>query len=265
MSDSRTWLVSVLFLDIVGYSKVPVDQQLTIKLHFTDAVTRSLDSLDKQDCIQLDTGDGCAICYLGDPEKLFPIAIHLQGIFAGQQVTDPVQYQVRLGLNLGPVKVVDGISGDRNCVGAGINDAQRVMDFADENQLLVSKAYFDVVNSMSASYATQLTHLGTKADKHDKAHELYQLNSGQNNPGLPGATGATGATGFDLDSDVKQRITGEYAKFVGSSVAESAIENAHAQASSLAMLCETLSKPLSTDDRYSFEEFTRYYGYSTYQ
>ena len=85
MSDSRTWLVSVLFLDIVGYSKVPVDQQLTIKLHFTDAVSRSLDSLNKQDCIQLDTGDGCAICYLGDPEKLFPIAIHLQGIFAGQQ------------------------------------------------------------------------------------------------------------------------------------------------------------------------------------
>jgi hypothetical protein len=260
MSDSRTWLVSVLFLDIVGYSKVPVDQQLTIKLHFTDAVSRSLDSLNKQDCIQLDTGDGCAICYLGDPEKLFPIAIHLQGIFAGQQVTDPIQYQVRLGLNLGPIKVVDGISGDRNCVGAGINDAQRVMDFADENQLLVSKAYFDVVNSMSASYAAQLTHLGSKADKHDKTHELYQLNGGQNNPALPGAAATAG---FDLDSDVKQRITREYAKFVGRSEAESAIENA--QSSSLAMLCETLSKSLSADDRYSFEEFTRYYGYSTYQ
>ncbi len=259
MSDSRTWLVSVLFLDIVGYSKVPVDEQLTIKLHFTDAVTRSLDSLDEQDCVQLDTGDGCAICYLGDPEKLFPIAIHLQGIFAGQQITDPVQYQVRLGLNLGPVKVVAGISGDRNCVGAGINDAQRVMDFANDNQLLVSKAYFDVVNSMSASYATQLTHLGTKADKHDKTHELYHLNSGQDNPGLP----KVAAAGFELDSEVKRRITREYAKFVGSSQAESAIKNA--QSSSLAMLCETLSKSLSADDRYNFEQFTSYYGYSTYK
>jgi hypothetical protein len=262
MTDSRTWLVSVLFLDIVGYSKVPVDQQLTIKIHFTDIVSSSLESLNKQDCIQLDTGDGCAICYLGDPEKLFPIAMHLQGIFAGQQASDPINYQVRLGLNLGPVKVVDGISGDRNCVGAGINDAQRVMDFADENQLLVSKAYFDVVNSMSASYSAQLTYVGTRADKHDKAHELYQLEVDQNNPGLP--TVSSGA-GFDQDDEVKRLITREYAKFVGSSEAESAIDAAQTQASSLAMLCEILSKSLSEDDRYHFEKFTRYYGYSTYK
>jgi hypothetical protein len=242
MTDSRTWIVSVLFLDIVGYSKVPVDQQLTIKIHFTNIVASSLESLNKQDCIQLDTGDGCAICYLGDPEKLFPIAIHLQR------------------LNLGPVKVADGISGDRNCVGAGINDAQRVMDFANGNQLLVSKAYFDVVNSMSASYATQLTHFGTRADKHDKAHELYQLNSSQGSPSLPNATASAG---FELDSDVKQRITREYAKFVGASAAELAMENT--PSSSLSLLCEALSKSLSADDRYDFEKFTRYYGYSTYK
>jgi hypothetical protein len=260
MNDSRTWIVSVLFLDIVGYSKVPVDQQLTIKIHFTNIVATSLESLNKQDCIQLDTGDGCAICYLGDPEKLFPIAINLQHAFEGQLITDPVQYQVRLGLKLGPVKVADGISDDRNCVGAGINDAQRVMDFANRNQLLVSKAYFDVVNSMSASYATQLTHFGTKADKHEKAHELYQLNSSQGDPSLPNATASAG---FELDGDVKQRITREYAKFVGASATELAMENK--PSSSLSMLCEALSKSLSADDRYDFEKFTRYYGYSTYK
>jgi hypothetical protein len=67
MTDNRTWLVSVLFLDIVGYSKVPVDEQVSIKLNFTDIVANSLDSLNKQDCIRLDTDNGCAICYLGDP------------------------------------------------------------------------------------------------------------------------------------------------------------------------------------------------------
>ena len=127
---------------------------------------------------------------------------------------------------------------------------------------MVSKAYFDVVNSMSASYATQLEHLSSKADKHDKAHELYHLNGGQDNPGLPKVTTAV-TTGFDLDSEVKRRITREYAKLVGISQAESAIENA--QSSSLAMLCETLSKSLSADDRYNFEQFTSYYGYSTYK
>lgn len=262
MTDSRTWLVSVLFLDIVGYSKVPVDQQLTIKLHFTDIVSGALDSLDKQDCIQLDTGDGCAICYLGDPEKLFPISIHLQRIFAGQGENDPVYYQVRLGLNLGPVKVMDGISGDRNCVGAGINDAQRVMDFADENQLLVSKAYFDVVNSMSASYADQLSHAGTRADKHDKAHEIYQLDTSQTAPGTPHSQDTAG---FVIDAGVRQAITKEYAKYVGTSAAASTLESDCIHATSLASLCEALSKTLSEDDRYNFNEFTRYYGYSTYR
>ena len=47
MTDNRTWLVSVLFLDIVGYSKVPVDEQVSIKLNFTDIVANLLDSLNK--------------------------------------------------------------------------------------------------------------------------------------------------------------------------------------------------------------------------
>ncbi len=105
MTDSRTWIVSVLFLDIVGYSKVPVDQQLTIKIHFTNIVASSLESLNKQDCIQLDTGDGCAICYLGDPEKLFPIAIHFHRAFEAHVITSLVQFQLRLGVHLYPVEV----------------------------------------------------------------------------------------------------------------------------------------------------------------
>jgi class 3 adenylate cyclase len=261
MNDSRTWLVSVLFLDIVGYSKVPVDQQLVIKLHFTGIVSQSLETLSQQDRIQLDTGDGCAISYFGDPEKLFPIATYLQRFFAGLQGNDPMSYQVRLGLNLGPVKVVGGISGDRNCVGAGINDAQRVMDFAGLNQLLVSKAYYDVVSSMSASYVSQLKYLGTRVDKHDKVHEVYQLNDSQTNSVSPGITTTMG---FELDSEVKQLITREYAKYVGTSEAESSMDTILAKTSSLLMLCETLSKTLSEDDSYQFGVFTRYNGYSGY-
>ena len=258
MTDNRTWLVSVLFLDIVGYSKVPVDEQVSIKLNFTDIVANSLDSLNKQDCIRLDTGNGCAICYLGDPEKLFQIGINLKCIFFEKHVTKTDYYQVRLGLNLGPVKVVEGVNDDRNCLGAGINDAQRVMDFADSNQLLVSKTYFDVINNMSASYASQLINLGTRADKHNKAHEVYQHNESLENTRL---RSAPNASGFQIDNDVEQRITREYAKFVGSNEAQSVMD----KTSSTAMLCETLSKSLSADDRYHFEEFKRYYGYSTLQ
>ena len=164
MNESRTWLVSVLFLDIVGYSKVPVDKQMVIKQHFIELVATQVHELEESECIQLDTGDGCAICYLGDPEKLYPVAMALRNQFASLEKAPELSYSVRLGLNLGPVKVVDGISGERNCVGAGINDAQRIMDFSEANQLLVSKSYYDVVSNMSSHYAVELCSAGAHAD-----------------------------------------------------------------------------------------------------
>ncbi len=257
MTDSRTWLVSVLFLDIVGYTKVPVDQQLTTKLHFTDIVARETASLDTSECIQLDTGDGCAIWYLGDPEKIYPVATRLRDIFAGLESTDPVNYTVRLGLNLGPVKVVEGISGDKNCIGAGINDAQRIMDFAAENQLLVSKSYFDIVSNMSSVYAEQLSLAGTRADKHDKLHEIYELSSEIKSTDQPRVS----SSGFDCEESIRQKLAKEYAKYVGSSEAESVIGLKLGQASSLAELCNLLAESLTEDDRYHFEEFVIFYGY----
>ncbi len=261
MNESRTWLVSVLFLDIVGYSKVPVDQQMATKLHFTGIVSSEIGSLDGEECIQLDTGDGCAICYLGDPEKLYPIAVRLSAAFAGLGEADPVKYTVRLGLNLGPVKVVDGIGGERNCVGAGINDAQRVMDFATDNQLLVSKAYYDIVSNMSSHYVEELIPAGTRADKHDKLHEIYELGSKVVPVSRPRLSGGEGE--FDCDDSVRRHLIDEFAKYVGRNDAEAAVSAKLGQAGSLAELCDLLAGMLGEDDRYHFGEFTVYYGYGS--
>ena len=54
-----------------------------------------------------------------------------------------------MGINIGPVRIVEGINGERNCLGAGINEAQRIMDFASSNQLFVSKSFYDVVSKVS--------------------------------------------------------------------------------------------------------------------
>ncbi len=258
MNESRTWLVSVLFLDIVGYSKVPVDKQMIIKQHFIACVANNVQNLDTSECIELDTGDGCAICYLGDPEKLYPVATKLRQQFANLEESPELSYAVRLGLNLGPVKVVDGISGERNCVGAGINDAQRIMDFAEANQLLVSKSYYDVVSNMSSHYAVELNSAGAHVDKHDKIHEVFALETTESTPNSPQVT----LSGFELEDAIRQRLTSEYAKYVGANEAENSIQQMQSRATSVSELCQLLANALGEDDRYHFNEFVTYYGYN---
>ncbi len=260
MTDDRTWLASVLFLDIVGYTKVPVDQQMAIKLHFASVVSPNLENLESDECLQLDTGDGCAICYLGDPERLYPLAISLLDAFKQIESTqEPVSYQVRLGLNLGPIKIVDGIGDHRNCVGAGINDAQRIMNFAGPNQLFISRSYVDVVSNISSHYSSELVSAGSRADKHNKVHEIFELVSLQS----PAQQPSIATTGFNLDEEVKQRISREFAKFVGSEQAQTQIQASLRTATSVEELCELLATSLNEDDSYHFGEFTQYYGYSS--
>ena len=142
--NNRTWICSVLFLDIVGYSKLTVSDQMEVKQHFSSLVSEALSSLLKDDCINLDTGDGMAICYLGDPEDIFFVGVGLRNAFIKLESSGETVYKVRSGINLGPVKIVEDINGQRNTIGDGINVAQRIMTFADENQLLVSRSFFDV-------------------------------------------------------------------------------------------------------------------------
>ncbi len=259
MTEDRTWLASVLFLDIVGYSKVPVDQQLSTKLNFNNAVSCLLGSLEREECIHLDTGDGCAICYLGDPEKIYPIAVKLQQKFFNLDQTSDVCYQVRLGLNLGPIKIIKDLNGERNCIGNGINDAQRVMGFAEDNQLLVSRSYYDIVSSLSSLYTDQLSAAGARADKHNKVHEIFELN----NVPIDQDPAGVNRNGFHLEDTIRERLLKEYARYVGTNTADAVIQKNTPMATSVGKLCDLLAAELSEDDRYHFLEYTRFYGYST--
>lgn len=173
--NNRTWLCSILFLDIVGYSKLFVDMQLGIKRHFTDMISESLKDLSEKDLIILDTGDGMAVSYLGDPEDMLFTAIGLRDAFDELASTSAYDYKVRLGINLGPVKIMEDINGNRNIVGDGINVAQRIMDFAGPNQLYVSRSFFDVVSCLDNSYQDIFKYLGQRADKHVRKHAVYQV------------------------------------------------------------------------------------------
>jgi class 3 adenylate cyclase len=169
-SSGRTLVCSVLFLDIVEYSKKPVSEQLQLKQEFNRVLTKALEQVPARDRIILDTGDGAAVTFMGDPED---------ALFASMAVRDSAgALAVRLGVNLGPVRLVKDLNGQLNIIGDGINVAQRVMSFARPGQLLVSRSFFEVVSCLSRDYASLFHHEGARTDKHVREHDVYSVVGG---------------------------------------------------------------------------------------
>src|SRR5919201_151215 len=169
-SSGRTLVCSVLFLDIVEYSKKPVPEQLQLKQEFNRVLTKSLEPVPARDRIILDTGDGAAVTFMGDPED---------ALFASMAMRDGAgALAVRLGVNLGPVRLVKDLNGQLNIIGDGINAPQRVMSFARPGQLLVSRSFYEVVSCLSRDYANLFHHEGARTDKHVREHDVYSVVGG---------------------------------------------------------------------------------------
>ncbi|HYU68131.1 MAG TPA: adenylate/guanylate cyclase domain-containing protein [Burkholderiales bacterium] len=178
---NRTFICSVLFLDIVEYSKQVVGVQIALKERFNAALTEAIAGVATDDRIILDTGDGAAVSFLGDPEDTLFAGMSLRDAVAGQDVTSGPQLQIRVGVNLGPVRLVKDINGQPNIIGDGINVAQRVMSFAEPGQILVSRSYYDVMARLSEDYAKLFRYEGAKTDKHVREHEVWSISSAPSN------------------------------------------------------------------------------------
>jgi len=200
-SAGRTLVCSVLFLDIADYSQKPVAEQLQLKQAFNQALGVALQHVVSRDRIILDTGDGAAITFMGDPEDALFASMAMRDLAA----TAPV----RLGVNLGPVRLVKDLNGQMNIIGDGINVAQRVMSFARPGQLLVSRSFYEVVSCLSRDYASLFRHEGSRTDKHVRAHEVYAVvgpapaprldeveANTQNQPGAAGWLASSGPLGL---------------------------------------------------------------------
>jgi hypothetical protein len=168
----RTLICSVVFIDIVDYSKKTVAKQLAIKSWFNELLGQALASTASEDRLILDTGDGAAICFPGDPEEALFTANGLRVSLAERNYPE---LAFRIGINLGPVKVVKDINGRPNIIGDGINVAQRVMSFAEPNQILVSRSYYEVVSCLSEEYLRLFLYQGVRQDKHVRSHEVYEV------------------------------------------------------------------------------------------
>jgi len=173
--DNKTIICSVLFLDIVEYSQKAVSGQISLKEGFNVFLSTALEDIPPEDRIILDTGDGAAISFLGDIEDALKVGLSMRNslLTAGVHMDTPLL--VRMGINLGPVRLVKDLNNQPNIVGDGINVAQRVMGFADIGQLLVSRSYYDAVSRISQEYAGMFHYQGSRTDKHVREHEVYAI------------------------------------------------------------------------------------------
>jgi TolB-like protein/class 3 adenylate cyclase len=130
-------IAHVLFIDIVGYSKLLINEQRAL-LDKLNHVVRQTDQFRNGEeaghLLKLPTGDGMALVFRNSPEA--PVECALEISRALKQ--DPA-LRVRMGIHSGPISGVVDVDGKANVAGAGINIAQRVMDCGDAGHILLSK------------------------------------------------------------------------------------------------------------------------------
>src|SRR5438045_7790607 len=140
-SDVKFEIGHVLFIDIVGYSKLLIHEQLEYleKLREVARETETFRTAQREGKLtRLPTGDGGALVFHTSPEAPVSCAMEI-----ARELKKHPELRVRMGVHSGPVKEVTDLSEQGNIAGAGINIAQRVMDCGDGGHILVSKRVAD--------------------------------------------------------------------------------------------------------------------------
>jgi class 3 adenylate cyclase len=212
--QDRTWLCSVVFVDIVQYSRQSVELQMAWKSRLNRYIAEGIQDVPEVDRVMLDTGDGAALCFLGDPEPAMLCGLRLLGSLRHAEPRENPM-TARIGIHLGPVRLVRDINSNLNAVGDGINAGQRVMSFANENQILVSRSFFEVASCLSERYEHLFTFAGVRRDKHDRQHTLYELRPPPGTSETEAATLSTRTPPAGVDAAVLSRIEGCLTQFVG--------------------------------------------------
>src|SRR6266480_3000237 len=127
----------VLFIDIVGYSKLLITEQSELLRRLCDIVCeteqfRRAEAEGK--LVRLPTSDGMALVFYSGPEAPAQCAVEIS-----RALKEQPRLQLRMGIHSGPVSGVEDVNERANLTGAGINIAKRVMDCGDAGHILLSK------------------------------------------------------------------------------------------------------------------------------
>jgi TolB-like protein/Tfp pilus assembly protein PilF len=161
----------ILFIDIVDYSKLLIEEQKERLGQLTSIVLGTAqvrDSSDEQ-LVRLPTGDGMALVFHHSAEEPARCALEI-----AEALQKHPELPVRMGIHSGPVSEVTDVSGRTNIAGAGINMAQRVMDCGDAGHILLSQHVADDLVH-SRQWASRPRDLGECEVKHGVRLHLVNL------------------------------------------------------------------------------------------
>ena len=182
-SDVKFEIGHVLFIDIVGYSKLLINEQ-SERIQKLKEIVRGTEEVRKAEAegklLRLPTGDGGALVFRTSPEAPVLCAIEVSKALKAHP-----ELKVRMGIHSGPVNEVVDLNEQSNIAGAGINIAQRVMDCGDAGHILLSKHVSDDLEHYP-HWQPHLHSLGECEVKHGTRIGLVNLFSdGVGNPRLP--------------------------------------------------------------------------------
>src|SRR5213595_4326323 len=135
--DVKFEIGHVLFIDIVGYSKLLINEQ-SAQLQTLKQIVRGTEQFRLAEAegklLRLPTGDGGALVFRTTPEAPALCALEIS-----KELKNHPELHVRMGIHSGPVNEVVDLNEQANIAGAGINIAQRVMDCGDAGHILISR------------------------------------------------------------------------------------------------------------------------------
>src|SRR6201997_2069718 len=176
-------IAHVLFTDIVGYSKLPINQQRALVERLNEIV-RGTDEFHMAETagrlMTIPTGDGITLVFYHSPEAPVECALEIS-----RALKKYPELQLRMGIHSGPVSGVIDATGKANVAGAGINIAQRVMDCGDAGHILLSKHVAEDLEEYP-HWQPHLHELGECEVKHGVRVSVVNLHTEElGNPAVP--------------------------------------------------------------------------------
>ncbi|MFM7320145.1 MAG: PASTA domain-containing protein [Armatimonadota bacterium] len=172
----------VLFMDIVGFSRLPTDHQVAAQKELAALVQNTSEIANQRpgtdDLIMRPTGDGMALLFFRDLLSPLRCALQIHSLLQSDAarirglVGAPLK--LRMGIHAGEVTIVPDVNGHTDAAGDGIITAQRVMDMGDADHILLSSEVAKVLLNMDP-WARYITHLGEVRVKHGVMVDLYNL------------------------------------------------------------------------------------------
>jgi class 3 adenylate cyclase len=175
-SDPKFEIRHILFIDIVGYSKLLIDDQTEAiqQLNRIVAGTAEFRAAEAENyLVRLPTGDGMALIFRNSAEA--PVRCAMQ---IAEAVTNQPKLQLRMGVHSGPVSEVMDVNNQVNLAGAGLNIAQRIMDCGDAGHILLSKRAAEDLQHY-ARWQASLHDLGECEVKHSTRVGIVSLHDGR--------------------------------------------------------------------------------------